>query len=47
MLQTFLPLFLMTFGICLFIVLMQFLWRYIDDMMEKRTHGYTMKKGKN
>ena len=26
MLQTFLPLFLMTFGICLFIVLMQFLW---------------------
>ena len=33
MLQTFLPLFLMTFGICLFIVLMQFLWRYIDDMV--------------
>lgn len=35
MLQTFLPLFLMTFGICLFIVLMQFLWRYIDDMVGK------------
>ena len=34
-LQTFLPLFLMTFGICLFIVLMQFLWRYIDDMVGK------------
>ena len=33
MLQTFLPLFLMTFGICLFIVLMQFIWRYIDDMV--------------
>ena len=33
MLQTFLPLFLMTFGICLFFVLMQFLWRYIDDMV--------------
>ena len=30
MLQTFLPLFLMTFGICLFIVLMQFLWKFID-----------------
>lgn len=35
MLQTFLPLFVMTFGICLFIVLMQFLWRYIDDMVGK------------
>ena len=35
MLQTFLPLFLMTFGICLFIVLMQFLWKYVDDMVGK------------
>lgn len=35
MMQTFLPLLLMTFGICLFIVLMQFLWRYIDDMVGK------------
>ena len=35
MLQTFLPLFLMTFAICLFIVLMQFIWRYIDDMVGK------------
>lgn len=35
MLQTFLPLFLMTFFICLFIVLMQFLWRYIDDLVGK------------
>lgn len=34
-LQTFLPLFFMTFFICLFIVLMQFLWRYIDDMVGK------------
>ena len=34
-LQTFLPLFLMTFFICLFIVLMQFLWRYIDDLEGK------------
>lgn len=35
MLQTFLPLFIMTFGICLFIVLMQFLWRSIDDLVGK------------
>lgn len=34
-LQSFLPLFLMTFCICLFIVLMQFLWRYIDEMVGK------------
>lgn len=35
MLQTFLPLFAMTFVICLFIVLMQFVWRYIDDLVGK------------
>lgn len=35
MLQSFLPLFVMTFFICLFIVLMQFLWRYIDDLVGK------------
>lgn len=35
MLRTFLPLFLMTFLIVLFIVLMQFLWRYIDDLVGK------------
>ncbi|MDE6346240.1 MAG: LptF/LptG family permease [Muribaculaceae bacterium] len=35
MLQTFLPVFVMTFFICLFIVLMQFLWRYIDDLVGK------------
>lgn len=35
MLQSFLPLFMMTFFICLFIVLMQFLWRYIDDLVGK------------
>ena len=34
-LQTFLPLFCMTFFISLFIVMMQFLWRYIDDMVGK------------
>jgi len=35
LLKTFLPLFFMTFGICLFIVLMQFLWKYVDDMVGK------------
>lgn len=35
MLQTFLPLFAMTFCICLFIVLMQFLWKYVDDLVGK------------
>ena len=34
-LKSFLPLFAMTFFIVLFIVLMQFLWRYIDDMVGK------------
>lgn len=35
MLQTFIPVFVMTFFICLFIVLMQFLWKYIDDLVGK------------
>lgn len=35
MLQSFVPLFMMTFFICLFIVLMQFLWRYIDELVGK------------
>ncbi len=35
MLSSFVPLFAMTFFICLFIVLMQFLWRYIDDLVGK------------
>lgn len=35
MLQTFLPLFAMTFFIVLFIVLMQFLWKFIDDLVGK------------
>lgn len=35
MLQRFLPLFAMTFFITLFIVMMQFLWRYIDDLVGK------------
>lgn len=35
MLQRFLPLLAMTFFICLFIVLMQFLWRFVDDLVGK------------
>ena len=35
MLKTFLPLFVMTFCICLFIVMMQFLWKYIDELVGK------------
>ncbi len=34
-LQTFLPQFMMTFFICLFIVMMQFLWKYIDELVGK------------
>lgn len=35
MLQRFMPLLAMTFFICLFIVLMQFLWKSIDDLVGK------------
>jgi Predicted permeases len=35
LLKSFLPLFVMTFGICLFIFLMQFLWRVVDDLVGK------------
>ena len=35
MLQTFLPQFAMTFLICLFIVMMEFLWKYIDELVGK------------
>ncbi len=35
MLKSFVPLFVMTFFICLFIVMMQFLWRFIDDFVGK------------
>lgn len=34
-LQTFLPVFFMTFVICLFLVLMQFLWKYVEDFVGK------------
>ncbi len=35
LLKSFLPLFLLTFAICLFLVLMQFLWKYVDDFVGK------------
>ncbi len=35
MLQTFLPQLMMTFFICLFIVMMQFLWKYVDELVGK------------
>lgn len=34
-LTTYIPLLLMTFVICLFLVLMQFLWKYVEDMVGK------------
>ena len=39
-LGTFLPLLLATFSICLFIFLMQFLWKYVDELVGK---GVNMK----
>ncbi len=33
--QTFIPVFIMTFGICLFIFIIQFLWQYIADLVGK------------
>ena len=35
LLKSFLPLFIMTFGICLFIFLMQLLWMYVDEFVGK------------
>ena len=35
MLQTFIPVFCMTFFICLFIVLIQFLWQQVDELVGK------------
>ena len=34
-LEAFLPLLLATFGVCLFIMLMQFLWKYVENMVGK------------
>ncbi len=35
LLQSFIPVFVMTFGICLFIVLMQFVWKYVEMLVGK------------
>lgn len=35
LLKTFIPLFIMTFVISLFLVVMQFLWKYVEDMVGK------------
>jgi lipopolysaccharide export system permease protein len=42
LLKTFLPLFIMTFGICLFIFLMQFLWKYVGEMVGKGIEMYIL-----
>ena len=34
-LSTFFPLLLATFSVCLFVLLMQFLWKYVDDLVGK------------
>lgn len=34
-LKSFLPLFILTFAICLFLVLMQFVWKYVEDFVGK------------
>ena len=35
LLKNFIPVFIMTFAICLFLVLMQFVWKYVEDMIGK------------
>lgn len=35
LLKNFIPVFIMTFVICLFLVLMQFVWKYVADMVGK------------
>ena len=35
LIKTFLPLLLVTFSVCLFILLMQFIWKYVGDMVGK------------
>lgn len=40
--QAFIPVFFMTFGIVLFILLMQFLWRYIEDLVGKGIDGIVL-----
>ena len=42
--ETFLPLFFATFGVCLFIILMQFLWKYVDDLVGKGLDFFVLTK---
>lgn len=41
-LQTFVPVFFMTFAISLFIILMQFLWKYVEDLVGKGLEPYIL-----
>ena len=43
-LRTFIPLFVMSFAVCWFIVVMQFLWRYIDELVGKGLSGFMLLK---
>jgi lipopolysaccharide export system permease protein len=42
MLDSYFGPFVLTFFICLFILLMQFLWKYVDDLMGKGLEWYTI-----
>ena len=41
-LRNFIPLFVMSFAVCWFIVVMQFLWRYIDELVGKGLSGFML-----
>ena len=43
-LRTFIPLFVMSCAVCWFIVVMQFLWRYIDELVGKGLSGFMLLK---
>ena len=43
-LRTFIPLFVMSFAVCWFIVVMQFLWSYIDELVGKGLSGFMLLK---
>lgn len=42
LLRTFIPLFVMSFVVCWFIVVMQFLWRYVDELVGKGLGGFML-----
>ena len=41
-LRNFIPLFVMSFAVCWFVVVMQFLWRYIDELVGKGLSGFML-----